>query len=159
MCVYVPMRAQSCLTVCDPMAPLSMGFPRQGYWNRLLFPSPGIKPVFPALAGRFFTTELPLGGPHTWATSKERGNLPVQWNLCTLYQLHQLKEAGSKATPSKGWGRKRGWEVIKGGVRLEPRDFTQSLVLNSSTCQVEPGTHHQILLLKQFKILEWQLQH
>ena len=71
VCAYMPLRAQSCLTVCDPMGPLSMGFPRQGYWNRLLFPSPGdlsnpgIKPVFPSLAGRFFITELPLGSPHT----------------------------------------------------------------------------------------------
>ena len=45
-------------------APLSMGFPRQEYWNRLLFPSPedlpdlGMEPGSPALAGRFFTTEL-----------------------------------------------------------------------------------------------------
>ena len=36
-------------------APLSMGFPRQAYWNGLPFPSledlsdPGIKPVSPAL--------------------------------------------------------------------------------------------------------------
>ena len=46
-------------------APLCMGFPRQGYWNRLTFPSagdlpnPGIEPGSPALAGRFFTTEQP----------------------------------------------------------------------------------------------------
>ena len=44
-------------------APLSMRFPRQEYWNRLPFPTPGdlpnprIKPVSPALAGKFFTTE------------------------------------------------------------------------------------------------------
>ena len=42
-----------------------MGFPRQEYWSGLLFPSPGdlpdlgIKPVSPALAGRFFTTAPP----------------------------------------------------------------------------------------------------
>ena len=46
-------------------APLSMGFPRQKYWSGLPFPSPGdlpdlgIKSVSTALAGRFFTTELP----------------------------------------------------------------------------------------------------
>ena len=38
--------AQSCPTLCDPMAvahqaPLSMGFPRQEYWSQLPFPSPG----------------------------------------------------------------------------------------------------------------------
>ena len=49
-------------------APLSMGFPRQEYWTGLPFPSPGyfptggMEPTSPALAGRFFTTE-PLGKP------------------------------------------------------------------------------------------------
>ena len=46
-------------------APLSMGFPRQEYWCGLPFPSPGnlpypgIKPMSPELAGRFFTSEPP----------------------------------------------------------------------------------------------------
>ena len=49
-------------------APLSMGFSRQEYWRGLPFPSPGdllkpgiepTSPVSPALAGGFFTTELP----------------------------------------------------------------------------------------------------
>ena len=49
-------------------APLSMGFPRQEYWCGLPFPSPGDllnpetepkSPVYPALAGGFFTTEPP----------------------------------------------------------------------------------------------------
>ena len=46
-------------------APLSMGFPRQEYWSGLPFPSPGdlpdpgIKPMFPTLASRFFITEPP----------------------------------------------------------------------------------------------------
>ena len=49
-------------------ASLSMGFPRQEYWTRLPFPSPGeppdpeIEPVSPALASGFFTTEPP-GNP------------------------------------------------------------------------------------------------
>ena len=48
---------------CQP--PLSMGFVRPEYWSGLPFPSmgdipdPGIKPVSPVLAGRFFTTEPP----------------------------------------------------------------------------------------------------
>ena len=52
-----------CTVACQ--APLSMGFPRQGYWSGLPFPSPGdlpdpgIKPMSPALAGGFFTTEPP----------------------------------------------------------------------------------------------------
>ena len=46
-----------------------MGFPKQEYWSELPFPipgdlpDPGIKSTFPALAGRFFTTEPP--GKHT----------------------------------------------------------------------------------------------
>ena len=45
--------------------PLSIGFPRQGYWTGLPFPppgdlpNPGIKPMslaFPTLAGGFFTS-------------------------------------------------------------------------------------------------------
>ena len=44
-------------------APLSMGFPRQGYWSGLPLPSPGdlpdpgTEPTSSALAGRFFTLE------------------------------------------------------------------------------------------------------
>ena len=45
-------------------APLSMGFSRQEYWSRLLFPSPGdlpnpgIKPGSPALQADSLLTEL-----------------------------------------------------------------------------------------------------
>ena len=44
-------------------APLSTGFPRQEYWNGLPcsspgnLPHPGIEPMPPALADKFFTTE------------------------------------------------------------------------------------------------------
>ena len=43
-----------------------MGFPRQAYWSGLPFPppgylpNPGIEPMSPALAGKFFIPE-PLG--------------------------------------------------------------------------------------------------
>ena len=61
-------------------APLSMGFPRQEYWSMLPFPSPGdlpdpgIKPVSPVLADRFFTTEPPGKLP---AICIKKSNLPV----------------------------------------------------------------------------------
>ena len=57
-----------CQTICDSIAhraPLFMKFPRQEYWSGLPFlspgdlPNPGIKPMSPALAGGFFTTEAP----------------------------------------------------------------------------------------------------
>ena len=47
------------------LAPLFMGFSRQEYWSGLPYPppgdlpDPGIKPVSPALADGFFTTEPP----------------------------------------------------------------------------------------------------
>ena len=53
------------LWIVAHQAPLSMGFSRQEYWSGLPFPplgdlpDPGIKAVSPALAGGFFTTELP----------------------------------------------------------------------------------------------------
>ena len=65
-CVHVCSVAKLCLTLCDPMdcqGPLSMGFPRQEYWNGLPFsppgdlPDPGIKPVSPALVDGFFVSE------------------------------------------------------------------------------------------------------
>ena len=49
-------------------APLSMGFPRQEYWNELPFASPGdlpnpeIKPMSPTWTGGFFTAQ-PLEKP------------------------------------------------------------------------------------------------
>ena len=45
------------------LAPLPMRFPRREYWSGLPFPSPGdfpdpgIEPMSPALANRFFTTK------------------------------------------------------------------------------------------------------
>ena len=61
--------AQSCPTLATPwivayQAPLSMGFPRQGYWSGLPFPcpgdlpNPGIKPGSPALQADSLPTEL-----------------------------------------------------------------------------------------------------
>ena len=45
-------------------SPLSMAFPRQGYWSGLPSPpgdlrDPEIEPKSPELAGGFFTTESP----------------------------------------------------------------------------------------------------
>ena len=48
-----------------PQTPLPVGCPRQEYWSGLRFPplgdppDPGIEPMSPALAGKFFTTEPP----------------------------------------------------------------------------------------------------
>ena len=56
-------RLLATLRTIAQQAPLSMGFFRQEYWSGLPCPPPGdlpdprIEPVFPALAGGFFTTE------------------------------------------------------------------------------------------------------
>ena len=62
-------------------APLSMGFSRREYWcgspfpSPGNFPSPGIKPAAPVLAGGFSATEPP-GKPiekrHRWSYSQSR---------------------------------------------------------------------------------------
>ena len=78
--------AQSPPTLCDPwtvahQAPLSMEFSRQEYWSGLPFPSPGhlpnlgIKSVSPALASRFFTTELP-GKPPKFYSALQFSKIP-----------------------------------------------------------------------------------
>ena len=67
----VDLVAKRCLTLVSPWTvarkiPLSMGFPRQGYWNGLPFPSPehlpdpGIEPWFPALQADSLPTEPPV---------------------------------------------------------------------------------------------------
>ena len=71
--MHVWVHAQSCPTLCDPMAialkaPPSMEFSRLDYLSGLLFPPPGDLPgqeieptslVSPALAGGFFTYVSP----------------------------------------------------------------------------------------------------
>ena len=68
-------------------APLSMEFSRQEYWSGLPFPSPGnlpdpgIKPmslVSPALAGRFFTSEL----------------LGKSWKILFVWQFSESADLG-----------------------------------------------------------------
>ena len=69
-------------------APLSMELPRQDYWSGLPFPSPRelpyprIKPISPALAGKFFTTE-PLGKPFGPPTDQYL-TIPPKGNYCLI---------------------------------------------------------------------------
>ena len=67
----VDLVAKRYLTLVSPWTvarkiPLSMGFPRQGYWNGLPFPSPehlpdpGIEPWSPALQADSLPTEPPV---------------------------------------------------------------------------------------------------
>ena len=75
MCVlrHIQLFATQWTVTCQ--APMSMGFSKQEYWSGLPFPppgdlpDPGIEPVSPALAGRFFIIEPPERPPRiTWKT-------------------------------------------------------------------------------------------
>ena len=70
-------------------APLSMGFPRQEYWNGLLFspdylPYPVIEPLSPALAGGLFLAVLGLKMEKTLMLRgigyrRKRGRQRMRW--------------------------------------------------------------------------------
>ena len=86
--------AKSCSTLGTPwtiacQAPLSMGFSRQAYWNGLQFPplgdlpDIGMKPLSPALAGRFSITEPP-GKPN----SEDSRALKKAHLVCTSHSGH-----------------------------------------------------------------------
>ena len=86
---------KSCLTLYDHIvahqAPLTMGFSRQAYWSGLPFPppgdlpDPGIKPVSPAVADRFFPTE-PLGKP-SQSANPQANWVPGQFYLQNRWWL------------------------------------------------------------------------
>ena len=76
-------------------APLSMGFSKQEYWNRLPFPppgdlpKPGIEPVSlisPALAGRFFTTDA------TWEAHAELGQVDISLFFFNSALIHSVDQ-------------------------------------------------------------------
>ena len=90
---------QSCPALCNAMivanqAPLSMGFPRQGHWRGLPFPSPGDLPdpgITPmsfmslALASGFLTTsmtwEAQIGIQITTVFGKKKGEASEVQNV------------------------------------------------------------------------------
>ena len=75
---------------------LPLRFPRQEYWSGLPFPSPGdlpdpgIKPVSPALAGRFFTTEPP-GKPIVTKSGDKFGVCDEQLHA-TVYKMDKEQD-------------------------------------------------------------------
>ena len=81
-----------------------MGFPRQEFWRGLPFlslgdlPNPGIEPLSPALAGRFFPTE-PLGKSHVsvYPPSKlhtlpqqTREGMGYTYDFSVIYSTHHV---------------------------------------------------------------------
>ena len=74
-----------------------MGFPRQEYWSGLPFPSPGdlpgpgIEPLSPALAGKFFTPEPP-GKPLLESAFQYIQYMFAQFLLCLQQALKVSKK-------------------------------------------------------------------
>ena len=86
-------------------APLSVGFPTQGYWSGLPFhlpgdlPNLGIEPVSLALAGRFLTAE-PAGKPnfneiHVILIQRQR------FLKCAFKTMFSFQSQGNVATQSE----------------------------------------------------------
>ena len=118
-----------------PQVLLSMGFPRQEYWSGLPFPSPGdfpnagIEPTSPALAGGFFTTELPgkpkkkysLRGvtqhtfiPGMWYSKQDSASAGTRMNLAPVQSPSRLCVqpswgVGGTAERRRGWCEDTGW--------------------------------------------------
>ena len=106
-----------------------MGFPRQEYWSGLPFPSPGdlpnpgIEPLSPALAGRFFTTEPP-GKP-----INRRGNGNRRKGKLREGRASQVPGRDTKGQGNEGLGgeRERPWMQSRRGHLGLPRTVFFSL--------------------------------
>ena len=90
-------------------ASLSIGFPRQECWSGLLFPNPGdlpklatesMSPVYPALVGRFFTTEPPRTPYYSDIKSDSNLNwhLCIKLSICVYMHVHKTYVAYSLIT-------------------------------------------------------------
>ena len=76
--------------------PLSMGFSTHEYWSELScppqgnLPNPGIEPMSPALAGRFFTTSA------AWETQIKCNEILFwyikKFNCLLLYSIHSMRD-------------------------------------------------------------------
>ena len=87
------------LWIVSHQAPPSMRFPRQEYWHGLLFPSPGdlpdpeIKPMSPALVGKFFTTEPP-GKPINYFQKRSNSlSALIDMITCRYIDIHMDVDA------------------------------------------------------------------
>jgi len=71
-----------------------MGFSRREHWSGLPFPSPGdlpsptIKPMSPAVAGRFFTTELP-GKPNYMHTDTHTNEFSIKSHHFSIFRVRK----------------------------------------------------------------------
>ena len=116
-----------------------MGFPRQENWSGLPsllpgnLPNPGIEPRYPALTGKFFTTEPP-GEPlrhwYPWTIHPQQGGNNIQQGKGSLF--------------SKYW---ESWTAKCKSTKLE-HSFTANTKINSKWLKYL-NTRHDIKLLKE----------
>ena len=112
-----------CLIFATPwtlgrQASLSMRFSRQKCWRGMPFPSPGdllhlgIEPMYPALAGGFFTTE-PWGKPSARASQFQMAIFILcLFYLSTLWPhlfLKMVSSTGGRTLPSLGHPPRHRW--------------------------------------------------
>ena len=86
-------------------APLSMGFPRQGYWSGLPFPPPDLpdpgtepeSPASPAVAGGFFTVAP------KYSTANKPTVIPLDWSWVSSGTLFQPLDVNTVAATTGLW--------------------------------------------------------
>ena len=103
--------SDSCVTpwTVDHQAPLSMGFLKQEYWRGLPFlspgdlPDPGIELASPALASKFFASEL-LGKPTSNYTSigKKKKKVTVGFPNSSAGKESSCNAGGASSIPESG---------------------------------------------------------
>ena len=142
-------------------APLSMGFPRQEYWSRLPFPSPGDLPYpetefpSPALASRFFTTE-PAGKTIANTTPVKNQFWCLLLNCPPMGMAKTGGEGGNRIrwldviTDSVGMSLSKLREIVKGREAWQSMG-SQRVGHNWATEQPRQRRWHQ-------QALEWQEQ-
>ena len=163
---------------------LSLEFSRKEYWSGLPFPSPedlpdsGIKPEFPALAGRFFTAE-PLGKPkigytqthtsHRWRRIKH--TVTGKWieNGCLLSVQFSRSVVSDFLWPHESQHARPPCPSPAPGVHPKPHCVDDAIQpshpLSSPSLPALNLSQHQGLfkwvssLHQVAKVLEFQLQH
>ena len=132
-------------------APQSVGFPRQEYWSGLPcsppreLPNPGIEPMSPTLAGRFFTTEP----PEKLLKAKSKGDrrrLIWDWfkeMIASLEQVHGFQRQllwqsypSMKHTRASVLGRPRQWRTVFSSHFYSLQTQTQCLVKGSLSINI-----------------------
>ena len=124
-------------------APLSMGFPKQEYWNGLplpphgYLPNPGIKPTSPEFAAIFFTTE-PHGKPlFIYSRGKEKLILAFVLLLSGLYSIKmaskQLTKKKTLEIIKQSWSRMFSFKTVK----LPPSLSSFQIFLNTRSSQIK----------------------